>query len=81
MKPYAIDARYYDWQTEMAGIFCSNYEKTYGRKYGSLRLDTGYDFDTNTKVVTVRKSKFYVMDGCNLPAEALPADKKDEKKK
>lgn len=52
VKPYAIDARYYDWQTEMAGIFCSNYEKTYGRKYGSLRLDTGYDFDTNTKVVT-----------------------------
>ena len=36
--------------------------------------------NTNTKVVTVRKSKFYVMNGCNLPAEALPSDKKEEKK-
>lgn len=52
VRPYDIAARYYDWQTEMAGIFCANYELKYGRRYGSLRLDTGYDFDKSAKVVT-----------------------------
>lgn len=52
VKPYDIDARFYDWQVEMAGMFCDAYEQTYGRKYGSLRLDTGYDFDNNVKQVT-----------------------------
>lgn len=53
VQPYAIDARFYDWQTdELAGAFCANYEAKCGRKYGSLRLDTGYDFDKNTKAVT-----------------------------
>lgn len=52
VRPYDMDARYYDWETEMAGIFCANYETKYGRRYGSMRLDTGYDFDKNEKVVT-----------------------------
>ena len=52
LRPYEIDARFYDWEAKMAGAFCANYEAKYGRKYGSLRLDTGYDFDGNTKDVT-----------------------------
>lgn len=52
VRPYDIDARFYDWQVEMAGIFCDNYERKYGRKFGSLRLDTGYDFDKAVKDVT-----------------------------
>lgn len=52
VRPYDIAARYYDWQEEMAGIFCANYEAKYGRKYGSQRLDTGYDFDNSVKEVT-----------------------------
>ena len=52
VRPYDIDARFYDWDTEMAGMFCANYEAKYGRRYGSLRLDTGYDFDSNLKEVT-----------------------------
>ena len=49
--------------------------------YGEIKFTRGAN--TNTKVVTVRKGKFYVMEGCNLPANALPSDdkKKDEKKK
>ena len=48
--------------------------------YGEIKFTRGAN--TNTKVVTVRKGKFYVMEGCNLPANALPSDdkKKDEKK-
>ena len=56
-----------------------NNTNTFESVYGEIKFVRG--MNTNTKVVTVRKSKFYVMDGCNLPAEALPADKKDEKKK
>ena len=50
--------------------------------YGEIKFVRGAN--TNTKVVTVRKGKFYVMEGCNLPASAQPtaeSDKKDEKKK
>ena len=51
--------------------------------YGEIKFTRGAN--TNTKVVTVRKGKFYVMEGCNLPASAQPtaeSDKKsDEKKK
>ena len=48
--------------------------------YGEIKFTRGAN--TNTKVVTVRKGKFYVMEGCNLPANALPSDdkKKEEKK-
>ena len=51
-------------------------------KYGEIKFVRGAN--TNTKVVTVRKGKFYVMEGCNLPASAQPtaeSDKKEEKKK
>jgi ABC-type branched-subunit amino acid transport system substrate-binding protein len=58
--------------------------------YGEIKFVRGAN--SNTKVVTVRKGKFYVMEGCNLPASAQPtaesdkksdgkSDKKDEKKK
>ena len=48
--------------------------------YGEIKFTRGAN--TNTKVVTVRKGKFYVMEGCNLPSNALPSDdkKKDDKK-
>ena len=48
--------------------------------YGEIKFTRGAN--TNTKVVTVRKGKFYVMEGCNLPSTALPSDdkKKDDKK-
>lgn len=55
-----------------------NNTPTFESVYGEIKFVRG--MNTNTKVVTVRKSKFYVMDGCKLPAEALPSDKKDEKK-
>ena len=55
-----------------------NNTPTFESVYGEIKFVRG--MNTNTKVVTVRKSKFYVMNGCNLPAEALPSDKKEEKK-
>lgn len=47
--------------------------------YGEIKFVRGAN--TNTKVVTVRKSKFYVMDGCNLPESALPEEKKKDDEK
>ena len=64
-----------------------NNTSTFESVYGEIKFVRGVN--TNTKVVTVRKGKFYVMEGCNLPASAMPAadtdkkkdEKKDEKKK
>jgi ABC-type branched-subunit amino acid transport system substrate-binding protein len=50
--------------------------------YGEIKFVRGAN--SNTKVVTVRKGKFYVMEGCNLPAGAEPtaeSDKKADEKK
>ena len=47
--------------------------------YGEIKFTRGAN--TNTKVVTVRKGKFYVMEGCNLPSTALPSDDKKSSKK
>ena len=48
--------------------------------YGEIDFVRGVN--TNTKVVTVRKGKFYVMEGCKLPDAALPnSEKKDQNAK
>lgn len=46
IKPYVYDAKWYDMSLEsVGGAFADEYEKTYGRVYGSQRINTGYDFD------------------------------------
>lgn len=52
IKPTLMDAKHYIWQTsESVGEFVEEYEKKYGRVYGSQWVNTGYDFDADQKEV------------------------------
>jgi len=62
--------------TENLSKFLNNTTK-FESVYGEIDFVRGVN--TNTKVVTVRKGKFYVMDGCKLPASAEPDDEKSQK--
>lgn len=52
VKPYAFDAKWYDfgWEYE-EGSYAEYYEQTQGRMYGLRRVNTGYDFDRDTKTI------------------------------
>ena len=50
--PFAFDARWYGWKTEHKGEWSEYYRNKYGREYGAMRLNTGYEFDADEKAVT-----------------------------
>ena len=50
ITPLAFDAKWYDFSPEsVGGKFEKEYQQVEGVKYGIQRVDTGYDFDANTK--------------------------------
>lgn len=50
IKPYAIEAKWYDFKLEQTGgYFADLYESTQGRAYGMKRLNTGYEFNSENK--------------------------------
>ena len=50
ITPLAFDAKWYDFRLEsVGGRFEKEYENTEGVQYGIQRVDTGYDFDAETK--------------------------------
>lgn len=66
IQPLAFDAKWYEFKHEsVGGRWEQEYEKTAGVQYGIQRVDTGYDFDANTKDVlagSVLKSAAAVQD-------------------
>ena len=50
INPFAFDAKWYTLTQPVAGgEFASEYEKMYNRKYGAQRINTGYEFDSQTR--------------------------------
>lgn len=50
IKPFAFDAKWYTLTQPVAGgEFAAEYEKLYNRKYGVQRINTGYEFDSQTR--------------------------------
>lgn len=50
--PVLADSRWYQLGDGGKGEFVEQYAKDYGRGYGTQRIDTGYEFDAGTKVLT-----------------------------
>lgn len=49
IEPFAFTAKWYDMALEGSGTaFEDTYMKVYGRDYGSQRINTGYEFDSDT---------------------------------
>ena len=51
-RPFSFDARWYNWTAESKGDFSEYYANKYGRVYGDMRVNTGYEFDADEKSVT-----------------------------
>lgn len=52
IQPYAIDSKWYDFALESAGgQFADEYEASTGRVYGLMRINTGYQFNSEKKAV------------------------------
>lgn len=50
IQPLAFDAKWYDFKLDsVGGRFEKEYQETEGVQYGIKRVDTGYDFDADTK--------------------------------
>ena len=48
INPIVFDAKWYNWQLEQENsTFSKIYQDTYGVKYGSQKVNTGYNFDGN----------------------------------
>lgn len=50
--PVLADKRWYQLGDGGKGEFAENYAKDYGKGYGVQRIDTGYEFDAGTKILT-----------------------------
>ena len=49
VAPYGIESRYYVLGLDTYGEEAAGYEERYGRAYGSQTVDTGYEFDAESK--------------------------------
>lgn len=49
VKPFEFDKRFYDFELETQGQWAERYEEKWGKVYGSQRVNTGYDFDKDSK--------------------------------
>ena len=49
MKPMIFDAKWYEWQNEGEGEFWDRYYNSWGVPYGCQKVNTGYNFDGNSK--------------------------------
>lgn len=50
--PLVMASKWYDMQSEDKGEFAETYKESYNRVYGSQRINTGYEFNADTKVIT-----------------------------
>ena len=57
ITPINFDAKWYLWQLENESEFAQTYKQEWGREYAEQRVNTGYDFNSSSKVVTDLKLK------------------------
>lgn len=55
--PVAIKSKWYLFQNGMEGEFAEQYKKNWGREYAEQRVNTGYEFDASSTVITDLKTK------------------------
>lgn len=52
ISPFVFNAKWYNFALEsVGGAFAKEYEETTGKRYGEMRVNTGYDFDSSTNDV------------------------------
>ena len=51
LKPAAVDAKWYEFKADVKGEFETEYESLYGTTYGSQKVNTGYQFNDDTKAI------------------------------
>lgn len=56
-KPNGIDAKWYIFKDEVKGAFADSYNERYGRDYAGQKVNTGWEFDSSSKVVTSHKTR------------------------
>lgn len=49
IKPLAVASKWYEFTQEVKGAFSDTYSNTYGATYGAKRINTGYEFNDETK--------------------------------
>lgn len=49
IRPVNASSRWYEMKAAAVGEYAKEYETTYGRVYGSQRIDTGWEFDGDVK--------------------------------
>ena len=83
--PFAFDARWYLFGNDAKGEFADYYKARYNRPFGQYRVNTGYEFDAEEKVMTkdivfgnacslMEASPYFcnlVNDGKNIPSVFL----------
>lgn len=52
INPMNISSKWYVWRDDVVGEFAEDYKKNWGKTYGEQKVNTGYQFDTGTKIVT-----------------------------
>lgn len=52
ITPLLINKKWYEMDSEVKGELADEYQKTYGRVYGSQRINTGYSFNADTQKIT-----------------------------
>ena len=87
--PFAFDARWYLFGNDAKGEFADYYKARYNRPFGQFRVNTGYEFDAQEKVMTkdivfgnvcslMEASPYYcelVFDGKHIPSVFLAGGK------
>ena len=86
-RPLAVDAKWYAFAQDVKGAFASEYEDTYGSAYGSKRVNTGYEFNDDTKdiisasvlrgaVTALEQSKYFnfIVDGADVFRPSVELD-------
>lgn len=49
LSPLTFDAKWYSWKNDIKGSFAERHQQTYGRVYGEQRVNTGYEFNSETR--------------------------------
>ena len=52
ITPLLINKKWYEMESEVKGELAEEYQKMYGRVYGSQRINTGYAFNAETQKIT-----------------------------
>ncbi len=88
-KPFAFVSKWYLFGNDAKGQYADYYKSNYGRPFGQFRVNTGYDFDAEQKLMTgdivfgnavsvMETSKYFcklAKGGDNIPAVFLAGGK------